>query len=184
MPCYAYGTDSNKPKEKSKEKSSGSKSKKKSKRSIDKGKAKQEVKANPLQALIAQKLYNEMMQANSNNILPANNSSGASTQGSSTRDFISSAKKKKQQECYYRSSTPGNNMFYYQNDTESQPTARPLNFQFEGVSPNIFIVEEDKKCNEEEMQVFRDKIRNRKGKLQEVGLEEFSEDTKVSLFYF
>ena len=50
---------------------------------------------NPLQIMIANKLYKDMISNHSNNIIPANNSSGVSTQGSSTKDFKSSARKRK-----------------------------------------------------------------------------------------
>ena len=50
---------------------------------------------NPLQIMIANKLYKDMMvDRNANSIVPANNSSNISTQGSSTKDFRNSAMKR------------------------------------------------------------------------------------------
>lgn len=53
---------------------------------------------NPLQYLISKQLSNEINNPVQNNIVPANNSSGTSTQGSSTRDFKSTIKNRKLQQ--------------------------------------------------------------------------------------
>ena len=68
-----------------------------------------EIKINPLHALIAKKLYNEMSTSAHNNIIPGNNSSGTSTQGSSIKDFKSSSKKRKLQQEWYYKTTINNN---------------------------------------------------------------------------
>lgn len=154
IPCNAYGTDakpkqfSSRHKQKSGSKLSSKSDKKASFDVLKLGK----VKYNPLQVMIANKLYNDMVNNQANMIIPGNNSSGTSTQGSSTKDFKSSAKKRKQQqECYYLSNS-GKNMFTSQGEMHPN-VVRNLklskNFQPEGLSPNIFIVEDPKRSSME-----------------------------------
>lgn len=101
--------------------------------------------------MIANKLYNDMINNPNSAIVPGNNSSGTSTQGSSTKDFKSSAKKRKQQqECYYlASSNPRTNKnMYFQNDSNSEVVRNfKLSHQLnpEHLNPNIFLIVDDSK---------------------------------------
>lgn len=176
IPWYAYGTnDKNKNESES---SSWSKSKNKSKRDSGRNNSKDKIQ-NPLQALIAKKLYNEMNNGHQNSIVPANNSSGTSTQGSSTRDAKSSSKKRKmQQEWYYKSSATPSNLIYWQGEqAQILKNGRANgNFQFEAASPNIFIVEQKESNNQL-------KIANQRIGLHEYSLGDTNEKHTVRYFF-
>lgn len=176
IPWYAYGTnDKNKNESES---SSWSKTKNKSRRDSGRKNSKDKVQ-NPLQALIAKKLYSEMNNAHQNSIVPANNSSGTSTQGSSTRDAKSSSKKRKmQQEWYYKSSATPSNLIYWQGEQiqNSKKVRVNSNFQFEAASPNIFIVEHKDSSNQL-------KIANQRNGLHEYSLGDTNEKHTVSYLF-
>ena len=170
IPWYAYGTN-NKSKNEVSDSSSAPKSKNKSRKSSGRKDSKDKI-VNPFQALISKKTYNEMSNANQNNIVTANNSSGTSTQGSSTRDVKSSAKKRTlQQEWYYKSSDASSNLNYWQAEQiqDSNKERASSNFQFEAASPNIFIVEESKRSLDEHKHLIHRKVAN-----QRIGLHEYS----------
>lgn len=122
-----------------------------------------EFKVNPLHAIIAKKLYNEMLTSAHTNIIPGNNSSGTSTQGSSTNDFKSSAKKRKQQqECYYKTTINKHDaLSIVQNEShqENQQNRKGHALQLESINPNIFIVEENKHSEFEDFNSYKRKAR-------------------------
>lgn len=171
IPWYAYGTNDKSLRERSR-KSSGSKSSKRS-RGSDGISDENDSKQNALQALIAKKLYQQMMSVNpGSQIVPIDNSSGMSTQGSSTKDFRSSAKKRKaQQECYYKSPAPQHPFICWQGENK-----------FEHVqNNNIFIVEESKRPSEDEIKMIHKKVKSNRKKLHEYMLPDSHEDLHVKV---
>lgn len=131
-----------------------------------------ENKVNPLHAIIAKKLYNEMLTSGHTNIIPANNSSATSTQGSSTRDYKSSGKKRKvQQECYYKTAVNKHDAFIqHQNEPhQDNPHIRAANaYQLESKNPNIFIVGDGKHS-----EIDNDDNYKKKARLNQLNLHEY-----------
>lgn len=125
---------------------------------------------NPLQYLISKQLSNEINNPVQNNIVPANNSSGTSTQGSSTRDFKSTIKNRKlQQEWYYKSSEVSANQ--HKNWVkQSKNPHNGQNIQYEAISPNILIVEENKHVSEEQRMLLPNMFKGKQQNLHEYSL--------------
>ncbi|CAI2384132.1 unnamed protein product [Moneuplotes crassus] len=123
IPGCAYGTD-DKSGNSSSERSSRSRARKKHK--IEKARS----------SLLNKKLLKNNKRKSS--FVPANNCSGASTQGSSIKDFKGTIKKKFQQNCYYKSTqNPSTNPKKKVEDTRSH------HIKYEAISPKIILVDEN-----------------------------------------
>lgn len=83
--------------------------------------------------------------------------------------------------------TPCNQFAYWQGEhqPEGMQKARAnSNFQFDGISPNIFIVEENKRGTDDQKRMIQQRIKNNRKALHQYILGDSTDELNVSLSYF